>query len=238
MRWPATWGKMAPMDDLITLARAIPLSFAALLPVVNPLGTAIILLGLTEGVDDAQRRRIARSVAFNSALLLTASLVAGRMLLGFFGISVPIVQVAGGLVLAAMGWTMLLSPDDSTPDPKKVETTASGRMDYGNQAFYPFTFPLTVGPGCIAVAITLSAHTSRVHPMDTVASQLGAFVGIVAVAVAIYFSLANAGRIAGRLGPSGMPVLMRLSAFIVVCLGAEICWNGAKTLFLALTTPA
>jgi multiple antibiotic resistance protein len=226
------------VDDLIAFARAIPLSFAALLPVVNPLGTAIILLGLTEGADDAQRRHVARSVAFNSALLLTASLVAGRALLGFFGISVPIVQVAGGLVLAAMGWTMLLNQDDSAPDPQKAGTTASGHADYGGQAFYPFTFPLTVGPGCIAVAITLSAHTSRVHPMETVASQLGAFVGIVAVAVAVYFSVANAGRIAGRLGPSGMPVLTRLSAFIVVCLGAEICWNGAKTLLSSLTLPA
>jgi multiple antibiotic resistance protein len=226
------------VDDLIAFARAIPLSFAALLPVVNPLGTAIILLGLTEGADDAQRRHVARSVAFNSALLLTASLVAGRALLGFFGISVPIVQVAGGLVLAAMGWTMLLNQDDSAPDPQKPGTTASGHADYGSQAFYPFTFPLTVGPGCIAVAITLSAHTSRVHPMETLASQLGAFVGIVAVAVAVYFSVANAGRIAGRLGPSGMPVLTRLSAFIVVCLGAEICWNGAKTLLSSLTLPA
>ncbi len=177
------------MDDLLALAKAIPLAFAALLPVVNPLGTAIILLGLTEDADAATRRRIARAVAVNTVLLLAVVLVAGRPILGFFGISVPIGQI-----------------------------------------FYPFTFPLTVGPGGVAVAITLSAHTSREHLVATVAAQLGSFVGILAVAVVTYFCLANAGRIAAKLGPSGLSVLVRLSAFIIVCLGAEIAWNGARVL--------
>ena len=82
----------------------------------------------------------------------------------------------------------------------------------------------------MAVAITLSAHTSRDHLIETAAAQLGAFVGIAAVAAVTYVCLANAGRIAARLGPSGLSVLVRLSAFIIVCLGAEICWNGARVL--------
>jgi multiple antibiotic resistance protein len=223
------------MDDILSFARAIPLAFAALLPVVNPLGTAIILLGLTEGADGATRKRIARSVAINTVLLLTVVLVAGRMILGFFGISVPIVQLAGGLVLAAMGWSMLLSPDDTSARTKAADTRSSSGTDYASQIFYPFTFPLTVGPGGVAVAITLSAHTSHGHYMATIASQLGAFAGILAVAVVTYFCLANAGRIAARLGASGMSVLTRLSAFIVVCLGAEICWNGVRVLLATVT---
>ena len=218
------------MDDMLALARAIPLSFAALLPVVNPLGTAIILLGLTEDADAATQRRIARAVAVNTVLLLVVVLVAGRVILGFFGISVPIVQLAGGLVLAAMGWTMLFSPDDTSSRTKTADTGRSGPADYDSQLFYPFTFPLTVGPGCVAVAITLSAHTSREHLVATAAAQLGSVIGILAVAVATYFCLANAGRIAARLGPSGLSVLVRLSAFIIVCLGAEIAWNGARVL--------
>ena len=218
------------MDDMLALAKAIPLSFAALLPVVNPLGTAIILLGLTEDADAATQRRIARAVAVNTVLLLVVVLVAGRVILGFFGISVPIVQLAGGLVLAAMGWTMLFSPDDTSSRTKAADTGGSGPADYDSQLFYPFTFPLTVGPGCVAVAITLSAHTSREHLVATAAAQLGSVIGILAVAVATYFCLANAGRIAARLGPSGLSVLVRLSAFIIVCLGAEIAWNGARVL--------
>ena len=218
------------MDDMLALAKAIPLSFAALLPVVNPLGTAIILLGLTEDADAATQRRIARAVAVNTVLLLAVVLVAGRVILGFFGISVPIVQLAGGLVLAAMGWTMLFSPDDTSSRTKTADTGGSGPADYDSQLFYPFTFPLTVGPGCVAVAITLSAHTSREHLVATAAAQLGSFIGILAVAAATYFCLANAGRIAAKLGPSGLSVLVRLSAFIIVCLGAEIAWSGARVL--------
>ena len=111
------------MDDILSFARAIPLAFAALLPVVNPLGTAIILLGLTEGADEATRKGIARSVAINTVLLLAVVLVAGRLILGFFGISVPIVQLAGGLVLAAMGWSMLLSPDDTSARTKAASSS-------------------------------------------------------------------------------------------------------------------
>jgi multiple antibiotic resistance protein len=218
------------MEEITTLARNVPLAFAALLPVVNPLGTAIILLGLTEDADAPTRARIARSVAINTALLLAVVLVAGRPILGFFGISVPIVQLAGGLVLAAMGWKLLFSPDGPTAVNGPADSRGRGHGNYDSQLFYPFTFPLTVGPGCVAVAITLSAHTSREHVLATVAAQLAGFVGILAVAAVTYFCLANAGRIAARLGPGGMSALVRLSAFIVVCLGAEIAWNGARVL--------
>lgn len=218
------------MEDMATLARIVPLAFAALLPVVNPLGTAIILLGLTSDADAATRVRIARIVSINTALLLGVVLVAGRSILEFFGISVPIVQLAGGIVLAAMGWQLLFSPDSPPTDSRPAESRGGNDGDYDSQMFYPFTFPLTVGPGGVAVAITLSAHTSREDVIATVGAQLASFVGIVAVAAVTYFCLANAGRIASRLGRSGMSAVVRLSAFIVVCLGTEIAWNGARVL--------
>ena len=218
------------MEELQTFARAIPIAFAALFPLINPVGTAIILLGMTRHADHAERRSIARAVSINSVLLLAVVLVAGRAILGFFGISVPIVQLSGGVVLAAMGWKMLFSTDNPTPGKQDAGTTAGASEDYQSQVFYPFTFPLTVGPGGIAVAITLSAHTSRAALLDTVASQLGALAGIVLLAGVTYLCYANAGRISARLGPSGMAVLQRLSAFIIVCLGAEIAWNGVRVL--------
>jgi multiple antibiotic resistance protein len=218
------------VDELQVFARAIPLAFAALFPLINPVGTAIILLGMTRQADLDERRRIARTVSINTVLLLAVVLVAGRAILGFFGISVPIVQLSGGLVLAAMGWKMLFSSDDPSPGKQDARPTPDAQHDYQSQAFYPFTFPLTVGPGGIAVAITLSAHTSRTQMLDTVASQLGALAGIVLLAGVTYLCYANAGRISARLGPSGMAVLQRLSAFIIVCLGAEIAWNGARVL--------
>ena len=218
------------MDELQIFARAIPLAFAAMFPLINPVGTAIILLGMTRHADLAERRSIARAVSINTVLLLAVVLVAGRAILGFFGISVPIVQLSGGLLLAAMGWKMLFSSDDPAPGKQDAPPASDARHDYQSQAFYPFTFPLTVGPGGIAVAITLSAHTSRAKLLDTVASQLGAMAGILLLAGVTYLCYANAGRISARLGSSGMAVLQRLSAFIIVCLGAEIAWNGVRVL--------
>jgi multiple antibiotic resistance protein len=222
------------MDDITTLIRAVPLAFAALLPLINPVGTAMILLGLTQGADDKARRRIARSVSTNTVLLLAVVLVAGRPVLAFFGVSVPIVQLAGGIVLAAIGWSMLFKDDSPAVTPAQSDSPVTGTTDFSGSLFYPFTFPITVGPGGIAVAITLSAHTSRGHLVANAMSQLGAFIGIAAVAVVTYVCLANAGRLAQRLGPSGVTVLMRLSAFLIVCLGAEISWSGLRALIESL----
>lgn len=223
------------MDDIFSLLKAVPTAFATLLPVINPLGTAVILLGLTSRADAATHRGIARSVATNAVILLLVVLVAGRLFLALFGISVEIVQLAGGMVLVGMGWNMLFQPD--APAAAKAQDSPTGEHgDYSGSIFYPFTFPLTIGPGSIAVALTLSAHTSREHVMATVMTQAGAAIGVVAAAFVTYLCLANADRLASRLGPSGLSVLMRLSAFIVVCLGAEIAWSGVDKLIHSLGT--
>ncbi len=217
------------MGDVTFLLQAIPTAFAALLPVINPIGTAVILLGLTSQADTATHRRIARGVAINAVILLLIVLVAGRLFLALFGISVPIVQLAGGAVLAGMGWSMLFQPD--APATAKSQDSPTGdHGDYSSRIFYPFTFPLTIGPGAIAVALTLSAHTSRDHVLETAMAQFGAAIGVTAAAFVTYLCLANADRLASRLGPSGLSVMMRLSAFVVVCLGAEIAWDGLQKL--------
>jgi multiple antibiotic resistance protein len=221
------------MGDITSLLKAIPTAFAALLPVINPLGTAVILLGLTSRADDATHRTIARGIAVNAVILLLVVLVAGRLFLALFGISVPIVQLSGGAILVGMGWIMLFQPD--APAASKAQDSPTGDQgNYADSVFYPFTFPLTIGPGSIAVALTLSAHTSRDHVLATAMSQVGAAVGIVAAVFVTYLCFANASRLAKRLGPSGLSVLTRLSAFIVVCLGAEIAWAGLEKLVRSL----
>ena len=95
------------MPDPLTFVGAIPMAFLALLPVINPIGTAIVLAGFTNDVDRDTRITIARRVAINTALILAVVLLVGRYLLAFFGVSVPVVQLAGGFVLAALGWRLL-----------------------------------------------------------------------------------------------------------------------------------
>ncbi len=221
------------MEYFLILGKAIPLTFTALLPVINPIGTAIILLSLTEGIPDEKRQALARKIALNTILLLAGVLLAGSYLLSFFGISVSIVQAAGGLVLASMGWKLLnqeASPRSAADD----DSTAEDFAALDSKAFYPFTFPITVGPGCVAVTLTLSAHTAHGGWGDTATGQLGALIGILGIGAVIYFCDAYSNRIAARLGTSGTLVLMRLIAFIVICIGAEISWTGIEALIKSL----
>lgn len=220
------------MQYLFILSKSIPISFAALMPVINPIGTAIILLSLTEGITEEKRRGLAKRVAFNTILLLTGLLLGGSYLLSFFGITVPIVQTAGGLVLASMGWKLLNQNEENLSTGK--DGTQEDSKFYEAKTFYPFTFPITVGPGGVAVTLTLSAHTTHGNWEDTVVGQAGAFIGIVGIGIIVYLCFAYSNRLAARLGASGTLVLMRLIAFIVICIGAEISWEGIRTLISQL----
>jgi multiple antibiotic resistance protein len=198
----------------------------ALFPIVNPLGSAPIFLIMTRGVSDQGRNSLSRAIAINGLILIVTSIFIGTHILGFFGISLPVVQVGGGLVVVATGWTLLRSDDD---DPAQDAKKPSRDGDYMRQAFYPLTLPLTVGPGSISVAITVGANRSEGSqwhwPMIT-----GLLIGAVLLAVSIYISYRFAERIAEALGDAAMNVVIRLSSFILVCIGVQILWNGASAL--------
>jgi len=206
------------------------LVYAALFPIVDPIGSAPLFLGLTQHFSAAKRNALAMQVAINGFLLLLGSVFIGSHVLEFFGITLPIVRIAGGLVVASFGWKLLHAGID-LKDPNDVgEATADegGRID----AFYPLTLPLTVGPGSIAVAITLGSQ----RPDDATGLTglalvyAGGIAGLLAVAVTIYVCFRFAGRIVTFLGHSGTNVLIRLSAFILLCIGIAIIWNGYNAL--------
>src|ERR1700675_2222814 len=131
----------------------------ALFPIVNPLGNTPIFLTLTRGLSGQGRTKLAQTIAMNGLVLMVVSIFIGTHILGFFGISLPVVQVGGGLVVVATGWALLRhsDDDDATPDAKKP----CNEMNYMRQAFYPLTLPLTVGPGSISVAITVGANRTE-----------------------------------------------------------------------------
>lgn len=211
--------------------KAIPLIFAALFPVVNPIGSAILLLPYTGPIDDATRKLIARKVARNTFLILTIVLLAGRWLLAFFGISVPVVQLAGGLVVASLGWDVLRGGDSPAERAEAPRPSADSLLQ---QTFYPFTFPVTVGPGSVAVTLTLSAHIFHAELPETLVSQAGALVGFLALAVTVFLSFAYTVPLLHRVGPAGTKVIIRLMAFVLLCIGAQIAWSGASGLIASL----
>jgi len=212
--------------ELRHFIEGVLLVLAALLPIVNPLGGAPVFLALTANVDDATRSLLARKVAVNGFFLLMASVFVGGFVLEFFGLSVPVVQIAGGLVVCSLAWE-LLKEGEMLEDAKAASATGADAVE--TRAFYPLTLPLTVGPGSISVAITIGAN----HP-TTVRSYLVAavtsVVGVVIVCAAVYACYRYSRRLGELLGRTGTAVVLRLSAFILLCIGVQIVWNGADAL--------
>ena len=144
---------------MLDVTNAFLLVYAGLFPIINPIGSAPIFLGLTAGCTEAERNTLARRVAINSIFLLAGSMFVGSHLLVFFGITLPVVRIAGGLVVAAFGWKLLQS-GVNTDDQNAAKAQQQGASV---DSFYPLTMPLTVGPGGISVAIALgSGHLAGV----------------------------------------------------------------------------
>jgi len=210
------------------------LVYAALFSIVNPVSGAPVFLSLTRRFRPRVRHALARRVAFNGFLLLLGSLFVGSHVLEFFGITLPVVRVAGGLVVTAAGWNLLNQETDSAAAPPAAAT--AGRED--PDAFYPLTMPLTVGPGSITVAITLGSQrpqgASGISDLALIAG--GAVVGLVAITLTIYVCYRFAEHLEDVLGRTGTNAMLRLSAFILVCIGIQICWAGASVLLASLHT--
>jgi multiple antibiotic resistance protein len=184
---------------------------------------------LTAGIDGSAREPLARLVAFDCFLLLLGSAVAGPYVLNFFGVSIADVQLAGGLVVCALAWSLLAAPDgaDSASRPSPGQVTPS--VDWRPRAFYPLTMPLTVGPGSISVALTLGAHRASTL-RDSLFGALADAVGMAVVATTVYVCYRYGTTILRKLGTTGAVVLTRLSAFLLLCIGVHIGWSGARAL--------
>jgi len=214
---------------LLEAVKTTLLLLSALFPIVNPLGGSPIFLALTQDYSTASRRLLSQRIAINSFILLVASFLIGTHILAFFGISLPVVQVGGGLVVVAVGWGLLMQKDEA-PDATRKNIQP---QDVFRQAFYPLTLPLTVGPGSISVAITLGAnatHRYGLHVLLIVAALLAALL----ISISIYLCYGFSDRLARALGATAMNVIVRLSAFLLVCIGVQIMWNGVRALLEAV----
>jgi multiple antibiotic resistance protein len=214
------------------------LGFSALLPLINPLGSALIFLGLVGTAPIETYRALARRIAINTIIFLAVIELIGSYLLGFFGISLPIVQVSGGIVIAMIGWG-LLNQKDSAPSPDKTEAaipavTQSEINSLQQKAFYPFTFPITAGPGCIVVMLTLSVHTEQITLQDKVLAHLGLFIAVILLSALVYLCYAYAPKIARSISPATAHGILRVVAFILLCIGVQIAWNGVSSLITPL----
>jgi multiple antibiotic resistance protein len=215
---------------MLQIVKSILLVVSALFPIVDPIGGSPVFLALTRDYSRETRRLLARRIAMDSFVLLVVSFTVGSHVLSFFGISLPVVQVGGGLIVISTGWAMLKQKDDRDRNALSRTVDCSNALD---DAFYPLTLPLTVGPGSISVAITLGANAPH-HLGGNLLAILAAGIGSVLIAITIYLCYAFADRLGAIVGPSGMNVVLKLSAFLLVCIGVQIMWNGASQLLSSL----
>jgi multiple antibiotic resistance protein len=214
---------VSSLEPFVHALLLVPLT---LLPIINPLSSAPVFL-MTAGADPANARRLAWHVALNCWYVILGALFVGTYVLDFFGISLPIVRVGGGLLVAASGWRML----NRTEDDEVHAAVARGQAQIlspqalAQRSFFPLTFPLTTGPGTIAAAIAIGASLPR-EPARYLVAALVAAAGATLTVVVVYLVYRNTRRLLARLGDVGTLVMGRLMAFVLLCIGIEILWTG------------
>jgi multiple antibiotic resistance protein len=221
---------------MLLLWKYFALAFSALFPLVNPIGSALLLVGFVGPVPIEVYRSLARRIAINVLIFFVVIELIGSAILNFFGISLPIVEVSGGLVIAAMGWSLLNQKDDANSE-KKVQIEASAEDTLKTleaKSFYPFTFPITVGPGCMVVTLTLSARATQATVTDTLIAHGGIILAALVMSVLVYLCYANAPRITRAIAPTLAHGILRVIAFFLLCIGVQIAWNGLSQLLTTL----
>lgn len=200
--------------------------FAALFPVINPLGDGPIFLNMVQGCSEGVRRQLARSISINCFFMLLGSMLIGPQLLLFFGISLPALKLAGGLVVIAMGWNLL---NQKSSGKGASDSTGITDATASSSAFFPLTMPLTVGPGSIATSISLVAgyiDEKGFHLTQEWPAIIGTFAALLALSLVIYYIYKESSGLQRILGANGTNVMMRLFAFILLAIGVQIFLGG------------
>jgi len=220
------------MTPFITFLHLAFVAFLTLFPPVNPVGTSFILDPMMNHLSRKQRIAAAKKIALYCLVICVTSVIIGSWILKLFGLSLPIVQIAGGITICNMGWT-LLNSDNNTSDNIHSDKTVQPEDKFSkieNSLFYPMSFPMMCGAGTISVLLTLSASTSFQNIEQYLWNTSALIVGIIAMVITIYICVANTHILLEKIGERGKQIVNRLSAFIVFCIGLQIFWEGIQSL--------
>ena len=207
-------------------------SFMALFPVANPVGTGFIINGFLSGLDRSERRSIVRRIAVNYLLIGIGSLAIGHFVLSLFGLSLPIVQLGGGLLICKTALQWLGDSDASTgsaPD-KPVDPISVRNLE--SRVFYPITFPISIGPGSISVIFTLMASVNIKDGLGKIIINCAviAFV-IFLMCLILYVILSQGQKITKKVGVTGTMIINKMVAFFTFCVGIQIIAEGVEKIF-------
>jgi multiple antibiotic resistance protein len=199
---------------LRTLPHSAAATFLALFPIVDPFGGIPIFFSMTSSWSAHDRRNTALKTGVWVFVILVTFLFFGRFVLHFFGISLPVLKIAGGLIVANTAWGMVTSHARITP----AETDeAQVKQDI---SLTPLAMPLMSGPGAIGVVMALAAH------VDSAASYSGMIIGIAAVALSVLLFFWLGGPLVRRLGPSAVGAINKIFGFLILAIAVQLVWDG------------
>ena len=203
---------------LAHLLKSIPsaagATFLALFPIVNPIGGIPLFFTLTSGDTNKDRDRSALKTAFYVFAILAVFMMFGRFVLHFFGISLPVLNIAGGLIVANTAWGMVTSSSRVTV------AESDEAMTKEDISLTPMAMPMLSGPGSIGVVRGLAAHA------DSTAAYLGMVIGIALIAVCVFLLLRLGGPLVNKLGPSAMGAINRVFGFLILAIAVQLVWDG------------
>ena len=207
-------------------------SFAALFPVVNPIGSGFIINSFIKDLDDDQRKLAIKKIIINCLLIAIGSLAIGHFVLLLFGLAIPVIQVGGGIIICKTGMEWLSNPSSSDTDDKQKTIDKINMDEIERKLFYPISFPMIIGAGSISVIFTLMANvTVKENPFYTVINySVIAFVIFTMLAI-LYIFLLQGRKIMKKLGKSGNLIINKLIAFITFCIGIQIIVTGVSKIF-------
>lgn len=205
----------------------VGLTLMTLLPIINPVGTAVLLLGIGAHLDPVSRERQIRKACVYASGILIAFLLLGTLIMQVFGISIPGLRIAGGLVIAFLGFRMLF-PDPAPPMSAEALREAQAKADI---SFSPLAMPSLSGPGSIATVISMSS-TIRHEEQGAriVVEHIGVIIGIGVAALVCYFVLRAAEQLSNKLGSAGIGAIARIMGFLMICIGVQFVINGVREL--------
>ena len=207
------------------------LGFIALFPVVNPIGTALMVDPYFSGLSRSERVSAARKISIYALGICVFTLFTGHWILELFGLAVPIIQLGGGIMICKIGWEFLTT-DKSNDSPGQVPQDSGGKesVQLESKLFYPITFPITTGAGTIAVLFTLSAHVQERTFSGYMINNAALLFSILGICILIFIFYVNAGRLIKYMGSHNEKIVNRLMAFLIFCVGLQIAVGGITDL--------
>jgi multiple antibiotic resistance protein len=205
----------------------VGVALVTLLPIINPVSTAVLLLSISEHLSKEERNRQVTWACIYMTAILIVFLIAGHLIMVAFGISIPGIRLAGGMVIGILGFRMLF--------PGEGHITTEGKQEARqklNLSFSPLAMPSLSGPGSIAVVITMSSTIDGQHGIDKVLAFSGVVVAILLTAIISWLVLRGAGSLKRFLGVNGVDSLSRIMGFLLICIAIQFAIVGVRDLIL------